>query len=128
MRKLSLTLAVLLLAVLVHPHPAKAANAATPANAGGGDLLRQITSPAPTSTPAGDPGCKSDLQQGTRGAIFATGNNCGSCSDRFCQGSGIGNACAGGMYNTCQAAYGNNCPSQPELWQCICWPPGTPFP
>jgi hypothetical protein len=126
MRKLSLTLAALLLAALVHPHAAKAA---TPAKASGDDLFRQITSPTATTTPAaGTTDCKSDLQQGTRGAIFATGNNCGSCSDRFCQGSGIGNACAGGMYNTCQAAYGNNCPSQPELWQCICWPPGVPFP
>src|SRR4051812_45563267 len=126
MRKLSLTLAALLLAALVHPHAAKAA---APASAAGADaLLRQITRPAATTTPAaGTTDCKSDLQQGTRGAIFATGNNCGSCSDRFCQGSGIGNACAGGMYNTCQAAYGNNCPSQPELWQCICWPPGVPF-
>ena len=38
MRKLSLTLAALLLAALVHQHPAKAAKAAAPANAAGDAL------------------------------------------------------------------------------------------
>lgn len=101
----------------------------TAAKASGDDLHLQSTSSTPAMTPSGNADCKADLALGTQGAVFMqTGNNCGSCSDRFCQGSAIGNACAGGLYYTCQAAYGNNCTDQPTLWQCICWPPGTPFP
>jgi len=120
MQRWRLAFAGLLLAGLLLPNVAKAS----------GDHPPQLTSPAPALTPASGPsGCKTDLALGTPAAVFLqTGNNCGSCSDRFCQGSAIGNACAGGLYYTCQAAYGNSCTDQPALWQCICWPPGTPFP
>jgi hypothetical protein len=120
MRKWSLTVAVLLLAGIFLPNVAKASD---------GNLLLQILSPAPATTLSGGADCKADVSAGAHGAFVTSGNNCGSCSDRFCQGSAIGNACPqGGLGYTCQVPYGLECPSDPTKWQCICWAPGVPFP
>jgi hypothetical protein len=121
MRKSSVAFVGLLLAGIFLPNAAKAS---------GDDLLLQITAPKPAMTAASGADCKASLQPGLPGgAIFLqTGNGCGACSDTFCQGSTIGNYCAKGIYYTCQNALGLECPAQPTLWQCTCWPPNTPFP
>ncbi len=120
MRKWRLTFTGLLLAGIFLPNAAMAS---------GDDLLLQSTSPAPAMTPSGEVGCKADFQLGTPSAVFMqTGNGCGSCSDRFCLGSAIGSACAKGLFYTCQNALGLTCRTEPNLWQCACWNPNTPFP
>lgn len=119
MRKLSLTLAVLLLSGIFLPTVAKANE---------DDLLRQITSPAPAMTPAQGPGCEADLPLGTPGVSYAAGEACGSCSDSYCQGRYTGWSCTRGLGYTCQNAYGLECSVQPLQWKCTCWPPNTPFP
>lgn len=120
MRKLSLTFAGLLLAGVFLPSSAQASE---------NDLLLQITSPAPAMTLSGEAGCKADLSRGAQDPLFVqTGAGCGSCSDSYCQGRTIGQACSKGLYYTCQNAYGLECTAQPTLWKCTCWPPNTPFP
>jgi hypothetical protein len=120
MRRWKIAFAGLLLAATFLPNVAQAS---------GNDPLPQSSNPALAKALFAEAGCQADAQLGTPTPVFMqTGNGCGSCSDRFCQGSTIGNACAGGLYYTCQNALGVECTAQPTLWQCTCWPPNTPFP
>ena len=120
MRKWRLTFTGLLLAGIFLPNAAMAS---------GDDLLLQSTEPRARHDSLRGGGLQGGFSAGTPSAVFMqTGNGCGSCSDRFCLGSAIGSACAKGLFYTCQNALGLTCRTEPNLWQCACWNPNTPFP